>query len=108
LIALWADKHRVEYKSHLTIERPLYSSVSFLASSYTACTSSFADYVARRSGLEALLVILPQQMDDESRAKLRDFEQQLLGMAVSIPVYFTQETPDLKAAVSGFALTFQP
>ena len=45
-------------------------------------------------------MILPQQMDDESRAKLKELEQQLLGMPVHIPVYFTRETAELKAAVS--------
>lgn len=66
------------------------------------CTLA-ADYIARRSGLEAIVVSIPQQLDAESSANLRDIEQALLGATVSVPVFFTQESPELQAAVSGQA-----
>lgn len=49
------------------------------------------------------MVSIPQQLDAESSANLRDIEQALLGATVSVPVFFTQESPELQAAVSGQA-----
>jgi hypothetical protein len=46
------------------------------------------------------VVSIPQQLDAESSANLRDIEQALLGATVSVPVFFTRDTPELQAAVS--------
>lgn len=63
-----------------------------------------ADHLQRKSGLEALLLVLPRDYDggalsDDDADKLRAVEALLFGSRSTLPVFFAQETPELQQAV---------